>query len=252
MYQQGQEVPYNLTDSERPKHSNESKSHSHRVATLEKHHRNVHTLRQCTHILQDKIQQDKNWTTVSVSYKPLELYKLIKRVILKQTEDQYPVTALWEQLCHVTNAKQGNMTNNEWYDRFNTKVEVAKSVGVSFDFEKIWEYGAQEAHKATYILLKPVKQAAVRASAKERFKSLALIKMSNSKHNKIKDDLSDDYTKGSDNYPQNRSQVLMLMDHYSKAPTAITASEGTTFVQKGGKKKKGDKDEAKFDTSEGL
>jgi hypothetical protein len=35
--------------------------------------------------------------------------------------------------------------------------------------------------------------------------------MSNSKHDKIKDDLSDDYTKGSDNYPQTRSQALMLM-----------------------------------------
>ena len=37
-----------------------------------------------------------------MSYKPLELYKLIERVILKQTEDQYSVTALWEQLCNVT------------------------------------------------------------------------------------------------------------------------------------------------------
>jgi len=97
-------------------------------------------------------------------------------------------------------------------------------------------------------LLKPIKQAAVRASAKERFLLFALIKTSNSKHDKIKDDLSDDYMKGSDNYPQNRSQALMLMDHYSKAPTAITASEGTAFVQKGGKKKKGDKDKAKSDT----
>ena len=250
-YQQGQEVPYNLTDSERLEYSNESKSHSNRVATLEKHRGNMYALiyGQCTQILQDKMKQDKNWTTVSVSYKPLELYKLIERVILKQTEDQYPVAALWEQLCNVTNAKQGNMTNNEWYDRFNTKVEVAESVGVSFDFEKIWEYCAQEAHKATYSLLQPDEQeAAVRASAKERFLSFALIKTSNSKHDKIKDDLSDDYTKGSDNYPQNRSQALMLMDHYSKAPTAITASEGTAFVQKGGKKKKGDKDEAKSDT----
>ena len=218
-YQQGQAVPYNLTDSERLEYSNESKSHSNRVATLEKHRGNVYALiyGQCTQILQDKMKQDKNWTTVSVSYKPLELYKLIERVILKQTEDQYPVAALWEQLCNVTNAKQGNMTNNEWYDRFNTKVEVAESVGVSFHFEKIWEYCAQEAHKATYILLKPDEQAAVRASAKERFLSFALIKTSNSKHDKIKDDLLDDYTKGSDNYPQTRLQVLMLMDHYSKA-----------------------------------
>jgi hypothetical protein len=180
----------------------------------------------------------------------LELYKLIERVILKQTEDQYPVAALWEQLCNVTNAKQGNMTNNKWYDRFNTKVEVAKSVGVSFHFKKIWEYCAQEAHKATYISLRLDEQAAVRASAKERFLSFALIKTSNSKHDTIKDDLSDDYTKGSDNYPKNRSQALMLMDHYSKAPTAITNSEGTAFAQNGDKKKKkkGDKDKAKSDT----
>ncbi len=66
----------------------------------------------------------------------------------------------------------------------------------------------------------------------------ALIKASNSKHNKIKDDLLDDCTKGSGNYPQTRAQALMLMDHYSKTPTAITTSEGTTFAQSGKKKKK--------------
>jgi hypothetical protein len=30
----------------------------------------------------------------------------------------------------------------------------------------------------------------------------------------------------------------MLMDHYSKTPTAITTSEGTVFAQSGKKKKK--------------
>jgi hypothetical protein len=96
LYQQGQEVPYNITDFEKLKYSNKSKTHSHRVATLEKHRGNVYALiyGQCTQILQDKMKQDKNWTTVSVSYKPLGLYKLIEQVILKQTEDQYPVAAL--------------------------------------------------------------------------------------------------------------------------------------------------------------
>ncbi len=59
---------------------------------------------------------------------------------MKQTEDQYSVAALREQLSNVANAKQGNSTNNKWYDQFNTKVEVAESVGVSFDFEKMWEF----------------------------------------------------------------------------------------------------------------
>jgi hypothetical protein len=51
--------------------------------------------------------------------------------------------------------------------------------------------------------------------------------------------LLDDYTKGSDNYPQTRSQALMLMDHYSKTPTAVTTLEGTAFAQSDKKKKKG-------------
>jgi hypothetical protein len=124
-------------------------------------------------------------------------------------------------------------------------VEVAKSVGVSFDFKKIWEYCAMEAHKAAYTLLRSDEQEAIRVSARERFLSYVLIKMSNSKHNKIKDDLSDDYTKGSDNYPQTRLQALMLMDHYSKTPTAISTLEGTVFAQSDEKKKKGGDKEKK-------
>jgi hypothetical protein len=95
------------------------------------------------------MKQDKNWATISASYKLLELYKLIEQVILKKMEDQYPVAALPEQLSNVANAKQGNSTNNEWYDWFNTKVEVVKSVRFSFNFEMVWEYCAMEAHKAT-------------------------------------------------------------------------------------------------------
>ncbi len=130
-------------------------------------------------------------------------------------------------------------TNNEWYERFNTKVKVAESVGASFDFKKIWEYCALEVHKADYASLRPDEQYAVRVSDRERFLLYALIKTSNSRHDKIKDDLSDDYTKGSNYYPQTRSQALMLMDHYSKTPTAITTLEGKVFVQSDKKKKKG-------------
>ena len=43
-YQQGQDAPYNLTDTEKLEFSNESKAHSIRVATLEKHRGNVYAL----------------------------------------------------------------------------------------------------------------------------------------------------------------------------------------------------------------
>ena len=63
----------------------------------------------------------------SASYKPLELNKLIESVVLNQMDDQYPVSAVWEQYGQVSNAEQGTMTINEWYERFNTKVQVAES-----------------------------------------------------------------------------------------------------------------------------
>ncbi len=82
-YHQGQEVPYNLTYSEKLEFGNKSKTHSQHVATLEKYHGNVYALiyGQCTQILQDKMKQDKNWATVSVSYKPLELYLLVGQTL---------------------------------------------------------------------------------------------------------------------------------------------------------------------------
>ena len=43
-YHQGQEVPYNLTDSEKLEYGNKSKMHSKCVATLEKHHGNLYAL----------------------------------------------------------------------------------------------------------------------------------------------------------------------------------------------------------------
>ncbi len=43
-YHQGQEAPYNLTDLEKLKYGNESKAHSQRIATLEKHRGNVYAL----------------------------------------------------------------------------------------------------------------------------------------------------------------------------------------------------------------
>jgi len=179
-YERSQDVPYKLTQAKALEYSNKFKLHSYCVANLEKHRGIVYSLiiGQCTQILQDKMKQDKRWSAVSASYKPLDLYKLIERVILRQTEDQYPVAAVWEQLVSVYSSKQGNMTNNEWYERFTTKIEVAESVGCEFEFPKIWEYCALNAYAKSYSLLTLDEQDKERAAAKERFLAYALMKTS--------------------------------------------------------------------------
>jgi hypothetical protein len=95
-FESHQEVSHKLTMEEASGYSNHAKTHSLRKVTLEKHRGQVYTLiyRQCTQFLQGKMKQEKLWVAVSNSYKPLELYKLIESVVLKQTEDQYPVAAV--------------------------------------------------------------------------------------------------------------------------------------------------------------
>ena len=60
------------------------------------------------------MKQDASWTTVSTSFDLLELDKLIERVILKQTEDQYPFAVVHKKNFTVLNTKQGGIINTQW------------------------------------------------------------------------------------------------------------------------------------------
>ena len=84
----------------------------------------------------------------------------------------------------------------------------------------------------------------------DRLIAFGLLKTSSNSHDKIKLDLLDDFTKGSDNYHNTPQQTLLLTDKYSKKPTSITQSEGTVLAQKeknGMAKKSDDADPKKFD-----
>ena len=125
------------------------------------------------------------------------------------------------------------MTNTEWYEIFNTKVEVAESVGCVFANDKTLDYYVELEYKAQYV------------------HSGWLLKTSRNSHDKIKLDFLDDFTKGSDNYPTTPQQTLLLLDKYSKKHSTITQSEGAVFAQKekgrGKAKKPDDADLKKFE-----
>ena len=61
---------------------------------------------------------------VVTSYDLLTLYRLIKKTVLVQTEDQYPFATVYNQELGFYAFKQDNLYNPKWYKRFNTKVDV--------------------------------------------------------------------------------------------------------------------------------
>jgi hypothetical protein len=84
------EVPVELTDSKKTQFINDWRTFRERNTNLIKYRGQAFYLiqGQCTQLLQDKIKQDTEWNTVSISHDPLTLYRWIERTVLTQTEDQ--------------------------------------------------------------------------------------------------------------------------------------------------------------------
>jgi hypothetical protein len=77
------------------------------------------------------MKQDTDLNTVSISYDPLTLYRLIEGTVLAQTEDQYPFATVYDQELSFYLFKQDNLSNPQWYERFNTKFDVNRAIGVT-------------------------------------------------------------------------------------------------------------------------
>jgi hypothetical protein len=182
------------------------------------------------------MKQDSDWVNVSTSYDPLQLYRLIEKTILAQTEDQYPFATVYDQEMALYSFRQEKMTNAQWYERFNTKVDVADAIGVSREHKVLQEFVAQETYSDSFDNLTRTQKEVVRADASERYLSYVMLRQSGKSHQMLRNDLQNDFTTGDNRYPKTRQQTLHLLDKYSK-PTQQTGvqSEGTAFAQRTGK-----------------
>jgi hypothetical protein len=77
------------------------------------------------------MKQDTDWNMASTSYNALELYRLIEKMTLVQTKDQYPFATVYDQELGFYSFQQETMSNPQWYKKFKTKVDVGSAIGVT-------------------------------------------------------------------------------------------------------------------------
>jgi hypothetical protein len=77
------------------------------------------------------MKQDTDWAIVSTSYDPLTIYRLIEQTKLEQTEDQYWLASVYNQELLFYSFKHEILLNPQWYEQFNTKVDVGEATGVT-------------------------------------------------------------------------------------------------------------------------
>jgi hypothetical protein len=154
---------------------------------------------------------------------------------LAQTEDQYPFATVYDQELLFYSFNQETLSNPQWYERSNTKVDVSEASGVTRQHKVLLDNVSQESYTKSFEGLEVAEQKLVRDDAEERYVSYAFLRQSGIQHGNLKVDLQNDFTTG-DCYPKNRQQTLHLLDKYSKTVTPkVTQSEGASFAQKGGR-----------------
>ena len=239
-YSANSEVELPLTEEEKGEWRQSQKAYGDRCAKhiLNQQKAFAIIIGQCTQRLQDKLHDDSQWEKINREQKPLELYTLIEKVVMKQTGDEYPPHNLVENLLAVLTLKQqSNQSNAQWYEKLNTRVDVAESVGIRFDnFPSLWSYCCEANKWNEYETLTADEQATIRTESKERLLAYLLVVNSSntSTHESVKNNLLEAFIAKRDEYPDSRTDAIALLNKYDeRKPPPTAASEGTAFAQKG-------------------
>jgi hypothetical protein len=102
------EVEMKLTDDEKTAHSNAWRTHRETTESLKKSRGKIYSLLlgQCTQVLVDKMKQDTDWVTISESFDPNLLFKLIEKFVLKQSDNQYKTAVLIAEQLSILQFRQ--------------------------------------------------------------------------------------------------------------------------------------------------
>jgi hypothetical protein len=108
------------------------------------------------------MKQDTDWVTISGLFDQISLFKLIKKFVLKQSDNQYKMAVLIAKQLSILSFHQDNQIGNAtYYDRFTTRVEVSCQAGVCYHSPDLLEGKATELKMAAYDTLLPAKKKTV-------------------------------------------------------------------------------------------
>jgi hypothetical protein len=189
------EVEMRLTDNEKISHSNAWRTHQETTEGLKKSKGKVYSLLlgQCTQVLVDKMKQDVDWVTISELFDHSLLFKLIKKFVLKQSNNQYKMVMLIaEQLSILSFCQDKQVGNAVYYDCFTTRVEVACQARC-YHFPELLKDKAAQTMMGKYDTLSDSNKKKVIKTIKQEYLAYLFLHNSNGKmHSQLKKDVAND------------------------------------------------------------
>ena len=145
---------------------------------------------------------------------------------------------MYEQEVAFYSFYKQSLTNDQWYERFNTKLDIGSAIGVTRQRKVLLEYFAQESN-IKYDEISIEEQDDFKEYSEEIYLSYVFLRQSGKQHNKLNTNIQNDSTTGDDSMPKKLHMTLQLLDNYTKNKVLIQPTqEGVKFSQKGDRNKK--------------
>ena len=234
-------VEVKLTGAQKKVNDGEWKSHRDRTSKLEEYHGQAYSLAvgQFSHRMGEKCKQHKDWAAVEAAGDPLMLFKLIDRMVMAHSKEQYPFATVYKQHISFFGFQQGEMSNMEFYDRHVTRSEVDQSIGIQRIEPWLLDYMKNRRPKLkrkVFEDLDPDVQIEIVEETEEAFQTFAMLVQASKVHDKLKEDLQNFYATGDDKYPKKRTDLVHVLDQYTKkAIVRAVESQGSSFANTGGR-----------------
>jgi hypothetical protein len=161
------------------------------------------------------MKQDMDWVTISESFDPSLLFKLIEKFVLKQSNNQYKMAVLIAEQLSILLFHQDNQVGNAvYYDRFTTRVKVACQAGVCYYSPELLEDKAAQTKMGNYDTLLDTNKKKVINTIKQEYLAYLFLHNSTWKmHSQLKKNVANNYFKGNTNaYPTDIHKALTLMN----------------------------------------
>ena len=90
------------------------------------------------------------------------------------------------------------MTTDVFVEKFNTKVDVCKAMGIIFLHTTLIEYVAKDVHDKEFKDLTEAQKTKVEKNSEERYLALLMLRNVGKEHDRLRYDLNNDYSKDND------------------------------------------------------
>jgi hypothetical protein len=186
------------------------------------------------------MKQDPEWDALLLAVDPLELLELIEQTVHLTSTEHYVFAVAYKQHKVFYNLQQNTLSNNVYYDKFNTRVMVAKAIGIRWADKNCLQWvienvDAFKAHKGKdYEDLKKDDRLLIQEKAEELYHGYVMTQQSAQVNDKLKTDLHNNFTVGRNDYPVSPQSSLHLLDRDSKqVPVQPVQPQGHSFAQGG-------------------